>query len=145
MWTPMCVPIYGYASWKNKFWRIFTPTWHNWRERHTWGSKHTGHAQDTVLTIPHWRCHFPYCRFVHINTQRWHLCCPCSLRSRINWTGWQNRDTLPALQPTRVHSGGVVKTWTEDIFIHSQSQDSVVAFWSICYYKTSAHSDQTGS
>lgn len=44
---------------------------------------------------------------------------------------------LTSIYRTRVQSGEVVKIWTEDIFIHSPSQNSVVAFWSICYYRMS--------
>lgn len=44
---------------------------------------------------------------------------------------------LASIYRTRVQSGEVVKIWTQDIFIHSLSQNRVVAFWSICYYRMS--------
>lgn len=123
-WTPMCLFIYGYASSQNKVCCIFTPTWHNRVKSHT-GCKiiqRTQHEQvspNAALkrfmsqlrllfllflydsTWPHWIHHFTYCLFfLYINTHIWHLCCFCSPRSEIYWTGWHTRtQTLPTFQP----------------------------------------------
>lgn len=61
-------------------------------------------------------------------------------------TGWlAGSQTLPTLEPEgtatiyrmKVQLGEAVKVWTPDIFIHSLSQNRMVAFWSICYYRMS--------
>ena len=45
------------------------------------------------------------------------------------------RFTASQYLQNKVQSGGVEIIWTEDIFIHRPSQNSMVLFWSTCYYR----------